>query len=81
MAEEQGIEAARGALIAHLISHCGVAGHPERHCCEPLADAYALAVVEEALADAHSRAAGMQGNCGACGKLVDLRARIEKLGR
>ncbi|KKK66821.1 hypothetical protein LCGC14_2960250 [marine sediment metagenome] len=81
----ESIEAAREALIAHLVSHCGAKGHPEAHCCLPFADAYALAVLEEA------REGGWQSDCREALELCDiganpchyheLRLRIAALGR
>ena len=77
------IEEARAALITHLISHCGDEGHPKARCCEPLADAYAMAVLD----GAHSHEGLYRCNCTTwaegdrCREYRADRAKILALGK
>lgn len=41
------IEEARQEVAGHLVEHIRNGTHPQEKCCMPVADAYALAVLEE----------------------------------
>ncbi len=74
------IEDARRAVTDHLTGHCQPGRYPQSNCCEPVIDAYAVAVLEEAETCYARNYAGANEGDDVATSFLRVRARIAALG-